>query len=78
MKRGCEAGSGVGPSGSKVARREEAGRPWELRAGMILEVKLRNFMCHEASPCFFLMQKRVFFNLLAQVGPPNPSVYNVP
>ena len=29
--------------------REERG--WERRAGMILEVKLRNFMCHEASDC---------------------------
>ena len=28
---------------------EEDGRPWEMKAGMILEVKLRNFMCHEVS-----------------------------
>ena len=26
---------------------EEDGRSWEMKAGMILEVKLRNFMCHE-------------------------------
>ena len=24
-------------------------KDWERRAGMILEVKLRNFMCHEVS-----------------------------
>jgi hypothetical protein len=26
---------------------EEDGRSWDMKAGMILEVKLRNFMCHE-------------------------------
>ncbi len=25
-------------------------QPWDLQAGMILEVKLRNFMCHEVIP----------------------------
>ena len=37
--------------------REERG--WERRAGMILEVKLRNFMCHEASFLLLLDTKRV-------------------
>ncbi len=31
---------------SKAARRE-CSQPWERRACMILEVKLRNFMCHK-------------------------------
>ena len=43
------------PSGSKMPRRDgdnslnESGevRPWEQRPGMILEVKMRNFMCHQ-------------------------------
>ena len=41
------------PSGSKMPRRgnslNESGdvRPWEQRPGMILEVKMRNFMCHQ-------------------------------
>ena len=26
---------------------EEDETPWEKKAGMIMEVKLRNFMCHE-------------------------------
>ena len=26
---------------------EEGGQPWEKRPGMILEVMMRNFMCHE-------------------------------
>lgn len=42
-------------SGSKMPRRDgdnslnEAGeaRHWEQRPGMILEVKMRNFMCHQ-------------------------------
>ena len=43
------------PSGSKMPRRysdnslNDCGevRPWEQRPGMILEVKMRNFMCHQ-------------------------------
>ena len=38
-------------SPAKASRRgqlqDEDERPWEKQAGMILEVKLRNFMCHE-------------------------------
>ena len=53
MKRRAEAE--VGGARDKVSRGgegegevEEGGdRPWEKRAGMIMEVKLRNFMCHE-------------------------------
>ena len=26
---------------------QEGDQPWERRAGMILEVSMRNFMCHE-------------------------------
>ena len=43
------------PSGFKMPRRgvdnslNDCGevRPWEQRPGMILEVKMRNFMCHQ-------------------------------
>ena len=53
MKRRAEAE--VGGGRDKVSRgggaegevEEGDGRPWEKRAGMIMEVKLRNFMCHE-------------------------------
>ena len=43
--------------GIQVVREE---RGWERRAGMILEVKLRNFMCHEASHCLFLIHTEFF------------------
>ena len=44
-----------GQGRAKAGRREEPGpsqtflesRPWDVKAGMILEVNLRNFMCHE-------------------------------
>ena len=29
---------------------QEGDQPWERRAGMILEVSMRNFMCHEVRP----------------------------
>ena len=29
---------------------QEGDQPWEMRAGMILEVSMRNFMCHEVRP----------------------------
>ena len=47
-------------SGSKMPRRDgdnslnEGGeaRHWEQRPGMILEVKMRNFMCHQVCKMF--------------------------
>jgi hypothetical protein len=60
MKRKCREEEGEGSSSSrslaKSQRREDVAldlnaaleaRPWDLKAGMILEVNLRNFMCHE-------------------------------
>jgi hypothetical protein len=62
MKRKCREEEGAGSSSSssrslaKSQRREDVAldlnaaleaRPWDLKAGMILEVNLRNFMCHE-------------------------------
>jgi hypothetical protein len=59
MKRKCqeeENGESSGRGRSKSQRREEGvvelasalqARPWDLKAGMILEVNLRNFLCHE-------------------------------
>jgi len=46
-----DAGQAAGASQAKQARlsNSQSGseRPWDIRAGMILEVNLRNFMCHE-------------------------------
>ena len=57
MKRKSVGGEDGRQERSKSQRREEVeerqtppplhARPWEVRAGMILEVNLRNFMCHE-------------------------------
>jgi len=59
MKRKCREEEGEGSSSRSLAKsqRREAvaldlnaaleARPWDLKAGMILEVNLRNFMCHE-------------------------------
>ena len=30
-----------------ISEEEDDGRAWDLKAGMIMEVKLKNFMCHE-------------------------------
>ena len=42
------------PSGSKIPRQDGGGEGtdhdhdhWEQKSGMILEVKMRNFMCHQ-------------------------------
>lgn len=48
MKRRHEKGEGGTP---KVPRTSQGvkndPRPWPLKAGMIMEVTLKNFMCHE-------------------------------
>ena len=53
MKR-SKADRSTGGSQAKIPRTQpEAARddqrPWPLKAGMILEVSLKNFMCHEVS-----------------------------
>jgi len=51
MKRKDPPVSQASPAKTPRHREEEEvgdGRPWEMKAGMILEVKLRNFMCHES------------------------------
>ena len=42
------------PSGSKIPRKDGGGGGadhdhWEQKSGMILEVKMRNFMCHQVN-----------------------------
>ena len=44
-----EGGSGRGKVARWLDGHQGDTRGWERRAGMILEVKLRNFMCHEVS-----------------------------
>ena len=36
-----------GDNSSGEEEGEEGDQPWERRAGMILEVMMRNFMCHQ-------------------------------
>ena len=40
---------------------EEDGRSWEMKAGMILEVQLRNFMCHEVNIQKYLVKDNLIF-----------------
>ena len=40
---------------------EEAEDSWERRAGMILEVSMRNFMCHQVTYC--LVSDRIIPNI---------------
>ena len=52
MKRKDPPVSQASPAKSQRSASSEASsddRYWDLKAGMILEVRLRNFMCHEVS-----------------------------
>ena len=48
-KRPANQEQGQGDADSSGVAEEED-RAWERRPGMILEVMMRNFMCHEVSP----------------------------
>ena len=50
MKRRAES---TDTSLSKMSRNSDPARDWGERAGMILEVNLRNFMCHEVGLVLF-------------------------
>ena len=54
MKRKSQTEEGTSNMAKSQRREEERGHcdimetmPWDVQAGMILEVNLRNFMCHE-------------------------------
>jgi hypothetical protein len=85
MKRRNLSGGEDGRQVVKSQRRDEEqqqhleleDQPWEVRAGMILEVNLRNFMCHEVKPFLSAsdsvpvsvpIPKKVHWNLFEQAN----------